>query len=256
MKQKKIVNICGMIGAGKTYTIKNIQKEFNKNEYLKSDECKSLMKKIEDFKFYFEIPDKNILYNYYYYFKYNIWFKIGLILTLFLIKIIGIDIGILLLLIIFFYMPKNLCFETQIYFLNLRIKSFLEKRKFKGLIFIDRSLEEDKIFANLQITNNFFTKNQERIYLSFFEEYSKITNESSALYIYLKVSANRAKLNSDLRGDNISLYYLKNLEQEYKKWEVEMKKKHAENFIVINNENNNLDLNKIYLMINCYVSRN
>jgi len=258
------VSICGSIGVGKSYILKKLRDVFNDEEKLADYE--NLKQYHSNFKILFEVPDENILnryykfFNRYYYhlflllksvigvylvisyllFEYIEWFGVVCCLLVWVFQEIGL-----------FTKPKNLCFETQIYFLTLRLKSMLSKKMCSNtLLFDDRSWEEDKLFALLQHKQKYFTGYQMDIYNDLFENFSKFMGPTD-VYIYIESSPKRSHENVIKRGScNISLEYLKELHEVYKDWVIKMQNIHKGRFIVINNENNNLNVERILTVLN------
>jgi len=263
MKNKN-VSICGSIGVGKSYILKKLRDAFNDEEKLADYE--NLKQYHANFKILFEVPDENILNKYYKFFNryyYHLFLVLESMIVVYLIikKLLFGYIGWFgfeCCLLIWgcqefglFTKPKNLCFETQIYFLTLRLKSMLSKKSCSNtLLFDDRSWEEDKLFALLQHKQKYFTDYQMDIYNDLFENFSKFMSPTD-VYIYIKSSPKRSHENTIKRGScNISLEYLKELHEVYKDWVIKMQNVHKERFIVINNENNNLNVERMLTLLN------
>jgi len=275
------VSIAGTIGVGKTCTATNINKYLNNESNLPeiNNKYPNLKKFYGKAHMSLEAPDSRILKRFY-----KAFIELPEIFTLRRVLIImglwGVSCLILggfaatLLLITALYSinlvmqalkgplitPKDVCFDTQMYFLCKRKKNTRKALNLDGLIINDRSWLEDELFPKMQFHLGQITATQFAIYNTFFEEYS-YEMPYPDIWIYLKASSKRTfdnvqKRIAERKTDGIStfgeelitLQYLDALVNRYDKWELEMKKKFGNRFIIIDCEMNHKSLD-VYLTI-------
>ena len=210
--------VCGNISSGKSYFLERFENYINNtsNSHTIKREYPKLAKYIGRTKIFYEVPDGKILDRYYSGMNY----------------IDGLT-------------PTDVCFDTQIYFLSLRIKVNQAKKKFVGLIADDRTFFEDKLFSVLKHKQNFFTSDQYDIYKTF---YSSLKEEvlPHKFFLYLKVCPevsynNLQKRIKDLesrgldtKGEKmIKFEYLELLGKCYTIWAESMKAVLGEKFVVV-----------------------
>ena len=144
--------------------------------------------------------------------------------------------------------PKDVVFDTQMYFLSNRYKATLESLDYDGLIIKDRSDYEDICFPYGQIMNKkeeMWSPMQLDIYIYFFESYLK-TLPKPKFWIYFKVSPEtafkslqerikqRESQGLDTQGEKlIDEEYMKNLAMVYEEWAMKMKETFGDRFIII-----------------------
>jgi len=288
------VFLAGSIGVGKTFTVDEIIKFMVNDKNLKIIKkiYPNLLKHFKKSCKLTESPSPVILSRYYNalkaiktnYFKLFQWIM-GLFFALLMLGKGGSEFVLLLLFFTFVIIwvfnklrggskltPKDVCFDTQMYFLckkrkHLRIAANGSNND--KLVMFDKSWFEDPLFPKLQLKMGYMTQSQYDIYFELFKELSKdgYVNKKDSIYIYLKASPETCflRLQNRIRDNKfkgfdtsneelITLSYLKELRSIYDKWEVQMKRNLKDRFIVIDNGDYNGILKKVLNVINDKVS--
>lgn len=263
----KSFDICGMISAGKTSVLCELEKFLNTDNDL--TKYPKLLPYANKFKVFYEKPDPKVLKRYYRVFETKLsklYLPSGIILfalVLFYLVLnsnfnfvsIIVIINLFIASFNFFFnlfcwivnklILKYVCFDTQIHFLSKRLSILSKKIEYKGLIANDRSWLEDKLFPQMQFNDKLLTKLQFEIYNTFYKEYSKFMPIPD-FFIYLDTTPeiafsnlqkriSKKRLNKDdITGEElITLSYLKKLGQVYDNWRDEMKLKFGDKFIIV-----------------------
>jgi deoxyadenosine/deoxycytidine kinase len=250
---RKRIAVCGMIGAGKTELLKRYKEKYG-----------------GDIEVFYEEPDPEILKRYYKHLFFldfinkAYWYFLGFfIINLYFFTLCWTFILILSLLFsLLLYVVKKYCksvlFDTQIYFLSLRMNTEIKKKNCGKNVAEDRSFLEDELFPLTQFESGLLSRTHFNIYKRFFDEYVKVL-EIPDLFVYLDVTPEIAYRNVNLRIKNsissnerfITLDYLKKLCRQYEIWKHKMFVEYGkEKFIVIDNNKEFFTPTELHDLIN------
>lgn len=133
---------------------------------------------------------------------------------------------------------ENTCFLTQISFFANKVRRFPSISKHlqsSKLVLEDRSLEENKIFFNLQSQLNKFTTQEKEAYQSLWSQTLKLPHATPDIWIYLDTDLKSDIKRMELRGDKvIDKVYFQRLEKSYIQWKNEKSNAVGNRFYVIN----------------------